>query len=226
MARAGELPEPSSTTNLEPVDRTVVFADLSGFTALTEAHGDLDAAAIARKFEALARSALVEDAHVAKTMGDAVMIVARDPMSGARVALGLAGVVRAEPLFPVVRIGMHHGPVVSADADYYGSTVNLAARVADHAAAGQVLCTAETADRVRDLGVDVREVGSARFRNVSRPIALCEIRWPERGPEPEIDPVCHMKITDLESAWRLVHEGSAHYFCSEECRRAFREARG
>ena len=91
---------------------SVLFADLAGFTALTEAHGDGDAADVADRFTAVASAALAPGARVVKTIGDAVMIVAPDARAGLETALGVLRAVDAESTFPGVRIGLHVGPVV------------------------------------------------------------------------------------------------------------------
>ena len=119
----------------------LLFADLAGFTALTETHGDLDAAEIAAQFYALTTMALAGEARRVKTMGDAVMLVAPDPAAGVGVARRLLAAVEQRSGFPAVRIGLHYGPAVERDGDFFGATVNLAARVTAHARAGQIIGT-------------------------------------------------------------------------------------
>lgn len=109
-------------------ERAVLFADLAGFTALTEAHGDLGAADVAGRFAELARSVLLEDARVVKTIGDAVMVVASDARVGLEIAMRLLRSVDGEADFPGVRLGLHAGPVVERAGDVFGATVNVAAR--------------------------------------------------------------------------------------------------
>src|SRR2546425_308637 len=102
-----------------PLVRAVLFADLAGFTALTEAHGDVDAAEVATRFSALASAALTGNTRIVKTIGDAVMIVANEARDAAETALSLLRAVDAEPLFPTVRIGLHVGPVVERASDVF-----------------------------------------------------------------------------------------------------------
>ena len=66
------------------------------------------------------------------------MITAANARDALSVVRSLYGVVDREPLFPTLRAGVHAGSCVHRDADYFGATVNLAARVADHARAGQM----------------------------------------------------------------------------------------
>ncbi len=203
---------------MNSLERSVIFADLSGFTAMTETHGDVDAVAIAFRFKALAEAALVHSAHIVKTIGDAVMIVAPDPVAAAQVVMRLAQSVHSEPYFPIVRIGMHHGPVIESNGDYFGAAVNLAARVARHARAGQVLCTSNVADILRtELGLELLDAGLAHLKNISVPVQLFELCLAAGQREANIDPVCRMQVTDVNAASRIVHDAVPYYFCSAQC---------
>lgn len=200
---------------------SILFADLSGFTALTEAHGDLDAAAIATRFTDLASSALDGDARVLKTMGDEVMIVASTPAEAVRTALALASAVEAETEFPAVRAGINHGPVVKVGEDLFGGTVNLAARVASHARGGQVLCTATVADGLTGSDISIAPAGTQRFKNIAGPVELFWLAPGRQHDEDEIDPVCHMRIDPTRAQGRLDFEGRTWWFCSLGCVRTF-----
>lgn len=201
---------------------TFLFADLSGFTALTEAHGDLDAASVAKRFVALTTTALAGDARVVKTIGDEVMIVASTPQHGAETVLALARAVEAESRFPAVRAGLHHGPAVEQDADFFGATVNLAARVAGHARSGQILCTDAVAGSLAD-GQTVA-AGLGHFKNISQPVRLFEIVDPTRVERADdVDPVCQMRIAPGTAEGRLAYAGRTWLFCSFECARTFAE---
>lgn len=152
---------------------TFVFADLAGYTALTEQHGDAAAARVAREFRrtmcALSRE---HGAWQVKSMGDGVMIWSPD--AGQAVALAAHTVedvgTRAD-LLPV-RVGVHTGPAVMRGCDWYGSAVNLAARLADEAEPNEALISAATRDAVG--GQDVRSLADRRelaLRGVGRPIS-------------------------------------------------------
>jgi adenylate cyclase len=124
---------------------TFLFADLVGYTALTEAMGDAAAADLAREFRrtmcALSRD---HGAREVKSMGDGVMIWiadAGDAVSLAAEALNRVG-TRADLL--TVRIGVHTGPAVRRGRDWYGSGVNVAARLADRARPGEALVSEAT----------------------------------------------------------------------------------
>ncbi len=204
-------------------DSTILFADLAGFSALTEAHGDLDAVAIADRFEAMARDALEDGAALVKMIGDAAMIVADTPASGIRTALALRRLVHSEPHFPALRGGLHTGPTVERGGDHFGATVNLTARVAAEARSGQLLGTQIVADHASKLtGVVVREVGVAQLKNLTDPVALFDLEDAESDDVLlAVDPVCRMRVDPDLAPARLPFAGHTWYFCCFDCARAF-----
>jgi class 3 adenylate cyclase len=121
---------------------TFVFADLAGYTGLTEERGDEAAARVAREFRrtmcALSRE---HGAWQVKSMGDGVMIWAPDAARAVELAVET---IKAQPDLPPVRVGVHTGPAVMSGLDWYGSTVNLASRLADEADPGQALISGAT----------------------------------------------------------------------------------
>jgi adenylate cyclase len=124
---------------------TFLFADLVGYTALTEAMGDAAAADLAREFRrtmcALSRD---HGARQVKSMGDGVMIWIAD--AGEAVSLAAEALNRVgtrSDLLPV-RIGVHTGPAVRRGNDWYGSAVNVAARLADQARPNEALVSEAT----------------------------------------------------------------------------------
>jgi class 3 adenylate cyclase len=124
---------------------TFVFADLVGYTGLTDARGDEAAARVAREFRrAMTRLSREHGATQVKSMGDGVMIWAPDP--GAAIALArrtVDDVGRRDDLLPV-RVGVHTGPAVMDGCDWYGGTVNTAARLARSAEPNQALVSGAT----------------------------------------------------------------------------------
>ena len=72
----------------EKVERTFSFVDLAGFTALTEAHGDLDAADLLGRFIGLARASLSAGDELVKSIGDAVMLASPGPAAAAAALAG------------------------------------------------------------------------------------------------------------------------------------------
>ncbi|MBU3673700.1 MAG: MerR family transcriptional regulator [Solirubrobacteraceae bacterium] len=116
----------------------IAFADLAGYTQLTEELGDEEAAGVVERFVESVRRSIPDQARIVKTIGDEVMLVANDARSLAEWAVAFQ---TGQTERPLPRIGIHAGEVVYRDGDYFGREVNLAARVVARAAAGEVLVT-------------------------------------------------------------------------------------
>ncbi|MGZ8634133.1 MAG: adenylate/guanylate cyclase domain-containing protein [Solirubrobacteraceae bacterium] len=122
---------------------TIAFADLAGYTRLTEDIGEEQALDIVERFVEAVQDTLPDGARVVKTIGDEVMVVASDPGSLVDWAVGFQALHQERPL---PRIGIHQGLTLFRDGDYFGRTVNLAARVGARAAGGEVLVTRPVVD--------------------------------------------------------------------------------
>lgn len=205
----------------ETVERTFSFVDLAGFTALTEAHGDLDAVDLLDRFAGLVGESLSAGGELVKSIGDAVMLASPGPAAAVAVLAGLWERCSQTAGFLLPRAGAHHGPAISRDGDYLGATVNLAARVAGHAAGGQILVTSAVAIAARAGGFEVTELGPRRLRNLAAPVTLFEIRLAASEPSGAIDPVCRMRVEPELAAGSLCHDGQRFWFCSMPCVAAF-----
>lgn len=155
-----------------------LFADIVGFTAYNEEHGDARAAELAWRLRIGVEQALCADAHVVKTLGDAVMARVADPAQAAAAGLRIVAEALPDELDPPVRVGIASGPAVEYDGDFFGAAVNLAARVAAAAGPREVLATGEVAAAARALQLRTRVRGTRRLRNVSDPVALHAIDAP------------------------------------------------
>jgi class 3 adenylate cyclase/YHS domain-containing protein len=203
---------------------TFVFADIAGYTALTEAHGDADAAELAGSFcREMSELAAARGGELIKTIGDAVMLRHHDPAEAVLLGLMAAHDVIAGHGFPAVRVGMHHGPALERDGDWFGSTVNLAARVAGLAAGGEVLVTdAVRAGAGEVEGVEFLSRGEHRMRNVPSPVAVFgAVRDQATGEEHHLDPVCRMLVAEGREAGTCRHGDQLYRFCSLECAEQF-----
>ena len=155
-----------------------------------------------------------------KTIGDAVMLVFRDP-AAAVTAVGRVFGALAEAGLPIGRGGLHHGPAIHRGGDYLGASVNLTARVAGQAHGGQLLATTEVAQVARSLGVTVVDLGCFELRNITEPVELFELEVYPASAGSAIDPVCRMQVARAEAAGRLRHRDRDHWFCSLRCAGAF-----
>jgi len=116
----------------------IVFADLAGYTRLTEEVGELEAVDAVERFVEAVEVTLPDDARVIKTIGDEVMVVGADPAALTDWAVGFQALQSERPL---PRIGIHYGDALYRDGDYYGRDVNIASRVGARSAGGEVLVT-------------------------------------------------------------------------------------
>jgi len=116
----------------------IAFADLAGYTRLTEEEGELEALDVVERFIEAVELTLPDDARIVKTIGDGVMVVGADPAALVDWAVGFQ---RLWDERPQPRIAVHCGVALYRDGDYYGRAVNLASRVAARSGAGEVLVT-------------------------------------------------------------------------------------
>jgi class 3 adenylate cyclase/YHS domain-containing protein len=203
---------------------TFLFADIAGFTALTEAHGDEAALELVAAFSGAVGSRLpgVAGEHV-KTIGDALMLRVPDPADAIRLGLWITHEAMREHGSPAVRVGLHHGPAIARDGDYFGASVNLAARVSSAAAGGEVLVTGRTAALAPDLeGVIFESRGRRSLRNVSEPVDLFAVfRVGDSPGSLPVDPVCRMAVDPDRAPGQLRYDGTAYFFCSLTCAGTF-----
>lgn len=205
---------------------TFLFADLAGFTALTETHGDDDATNVVSRFYDLAHASLAGNTRLIKTIGDAVMIIADEPPAAVSTALRLAATVHAEAGFPMLRVGLHSGSAVERSGDYFGAAVNLAARITAYARSDQILCTNTVAQSIRNLDIAViYSVGMVSLKNMAQPVELFEIEDSQhRMAYREIDPVCRMGLDPGTAPARLPFRDRLYHFCSFACAQKFAQA--
>jgi adenylate cyclase len=150
----------------------ICFLDITGYTRLTEERGDQAAADLAGRLTPLVqRPAERHGGKVVKWLGDGVMFHFRDPNEAVIAALEMREAVSSAAL-PPAHIGLDAGPVVFQGGDYFGRTVNMAARIAGQAKPGQVLVSQEIVDRVDPGAVAFQPVGSFVLKGVSDPVRL------------------------------------------------------
>jgi adenylate cyclase len=167
-----------------PVQRQLhsfLFADLVGFTALTATRGDVAGAEVALTLQHTARELAAEcGAEFVKAMGDEVMVRGHDAGDTVCHGLRLAAALIAHPSRQLIRVGVHTGPAIGRANDWYGTTVNVAARLAAYARGGEVLVSDGTARNIagaREL--ELVERGPWRPRGAPTPIQVFVARSTE-----------------------------------------------
>jgi adenylate cyclase len=148
------------------------FLDLSDYTQLTEERGDEAAAAVAATLgRSVQLSAQAHGGRAVKWLGDGVMLYFPEPDAAVNSALELAESVPATGL-PPTHAGIDAGPVILQDGDYFGRTVNTAARIAAHAGPGQVLVTDGVVRSTQDPSITFVDVGPVALKGLPDPIRL------------------------------------------------------
>jgi adenylate cyclase len=153
----------------------MAFVDLAGYTRLTEERGDDAAVEAASTFaEIVEREALAHGGTPVKWLGDGVMVAFRDAGGAVAAVLRLVEAVPGAGL-PPAHVGLAAGRVVAYAGDYFGRTVNMAARLSAHAAAGRVLVNDATVDALRDeAAVRFTELASLELKGFAEPVRVFE----------------------------------------------------
>jgi adenylate cyclase len=150
----------------------VCFLDLTGYTRLTQERGDQAAAEVAARLATLVRRSAQEHGGTpVKWLGDGVMFFFREPAAAVLAALEMVEAVGRQGL-PPAHVGIHAGPVIFQDGDYFGRTVNLAARIGEYARPGEVLVSQEVVDAAEGGLVRFTEVGPVELKGVPGPLRL------------------------------------------------------
>jgi adenylate cyclase len=161
---------------------TFLFADLVGFTALAELEGDGRALEVAVGLQERVGALLGEHgAEQVKAIGDGLMIRCDAAADAVRLGLRLVDELAEDGDFPPVRVGIHSGPALTSGGDWYGRTVNVAARLCAMAPGGEVMVSESTRAAAGKLaGVQWGERELHWLRNVSQPIGAY---WAARTEE-------------------------------------------
>jgi adenylate cyclase len=168
-------------------ERCILFADVVGSTALYEKLGDAEAKyAVERCLKRAQMSIAHFGGRTVKNVGDGLL--ADFPEAGAAVAAACQMQQRIADLPPVagqkltLRIGFHSGEVIDEAGDIFGDSVNLAARLADVARAGQIIASAATLRRLPALTLQsVRALPAVMVKGKTEPVPVCEVIWHEEG---------------------------------------------
>ena len=152
------------------------FLDLSGYTRLTDEHGDEEAAALAGRLADIVQlRSRSHGGEVVKWVGDGVMFRFRDPSGAVVSSLDMVEEIPAAGL-PPAHVGVAAGPVIRQGGDYYGRTVNLASRISDRAESGQVLVSEPVAKMASVRSVTFVPVGPVELKGLTGPVDLFEAR--------------------------------------------------
>ena len=165
LTEAGLLTKPTSPP-------AICFLDITGYTRLTQERGDAAAADLAASLNRLVtRTSRDRGGRPVKWLGDGVMVHFRDPGSGVLAALEMVDGV-GEVGLPPAHVGLHAGPVLFQEGDYFGRTVNIASRIAEYARPGEVLVTREVVEESQGSGCRFTQIGPVELKGVPGAVEL------------------------------------------------------
>jgi adenylate cyclase len=150
----------------------VCFLDITGYTRLTEEQGDEAAAALAARLGRLVqRSSQEHRGKPVKWLGDGVMFYFLEAGGAVLAALEMVQGIASHGL-PPAHVGLHAGPVVFQDGDYFGRTVNVAARIADYARPGEVVVSQDVVEAADAPSVSFVEIGPVELKGITGTLRL------------------------------------------------------
>jgi adenylate cyclase len=148
------------------------FLDITGYSRLTEERGDAAAADVAARLARMVeRSSQEHGGRPVKWLGDGVMFHFREPQGAVVAALEMVEGASRHGL-PPAHVGIHAGPVIFQEGDYFGRTVNLAARIAEYARPGEVVVSQEVVESANEAPVSFEEIGPVELKGVAETIRL------------------------------------------------------
>jgi adenylate cyclase len=158
-----------TTIDLGRMRVAIAFADLAGYTRLTEEEGEQTAVDAVERFVEAVELTLPDEARVIKTIGDEAMIVGSDPGRLIDWAVGFQAMQSERPL---PRIAVHYGVAMYRDGDYYGRDVNIASRIAARSAGGEVLVTRPVVDAAAAPHLEFELIGEVRLKGFRESIEV------------------------------------------------------
>ncbi len=144
----------------------IAFADLTGYTRMTEEEGELSAVDAVERFVEAVEVTLPDEARIIKTIGDEVMIIGSDASALTDWAVGFQAMQTERPM---PRIAVHCGVALFRDGDYYGRDINIASRVAARSAGGEVLVTRPVVQVAKEGGphLEFERIGEVTLKGFS-----------------------------------------------------------
>ena len=203
----------------------ILMVDLNGYTALTDIHGAEAAAHIIDKYIRIAKQSLTGDSFLQERVGDQLMIVSDSADNLAKTAITLQKNLEQENGFLKIHSGLHYGRVLELNGHLFGSTVNLTARLMSKAGNGELICSKDFMEALKNkLLYQFIAKGIVQFKNVLGSKMIFGL-LPAQGKQTGtlVDPVCKMIIGDSEKDIHLHYQGETHYFCSYDCRDIFQQ---
>jgi adenylate cyclase len=203
------------TQNYSEENIAILMADLTGYTALTETHGAGGAADIIDNYIAIVNDSLVGESYLHEQTGDEVMIVSASAEHLLATAQKLMETTSRKNRFLQVHGGLHYGRILKRNNKFFGTTINLAARIAGKANPGTIWCSEEYVNALDHRPRSFQSKGKHYFKNISEANEVFELS-PATGKRFQVDPVCKMLISEKENA--VPHPIQKDiFFCDHVC---------
>ena len=189
---------------------------------MTETHGDLLAVNIVYRYMEILKSCLNPDSEFVERIGDEVLITSVNPRDLLLTAINLLNAIENENDFPSIHIGLHFGKILIREGKYFGTTLNLTSRISSHSMSGQILCSREMVDLIGNQNdFDFMKLGDIRFKNISNPVEVFEVKVKHSDIHLAIDPVCKMQVNKKNTQSTISLRDTTFYFCSRDCSKKF-----
>lgn len=204
----------------------ILMADLSGYTAMTEIHGDHAAVEMIEKYMEMGQASLSGKSYLLERTGDQLLIVSQYADDLAKTAIELKYKTEKEPNFLGIHCGLHYGQVIERNHHLFGSVVNMTARIAGSATENKILCSKEFIGALKyPERLQLIPQGNIDFKNVLESAEIFEVLpfLEKKTKEVYVDPVCHIRLSATEVFISLIDDNGEHFFCSEECKKIFQE---
>jgi class 3 adenylate cyclase len=195
---------------------SILIADLSGYTALTEAHGASSAADLIDKYIEIVNNSLVGNSHLHERVGDEVMIVSDSSGTLLSTAVVLLQNALKEYNFLQIHGALHYGKILKRNNSFFGSAINLTSRIASHAKPGSFLCSENFLSALPEKNAySFKSMGKFKFKNLSEEKEVFEIIT-AKPDKLYVDPVCRMLLNAEDK--HVSHPADANiFFCSDNC---------
>jgi adenylate cyclase len=201
------------------VHRTFAFLDLTGFSALTEAHGDQRAVAVLGVFRAMLRDICSRrGVRIAKWLGDGAMLVCVETTPLVAATLEMQSAIDAAPENITIKCGITSGRVILLEGDdYIGHPVNVASRLCDLASPHEVLAATDVLSEKPACSIfESRQ--RVLLPGLEHEIEIACLRMALPTPDSVPDPVCQIRLTkQTAEQTRLDGDGKVLLFCSASC---------
>lgn len=194
----------------------ILIADLTGYSALTETHGAISAADMIDSYVHIVENSLAGDCYLHETTGDEVMIVSSSAEYLLATAQNLIRTSSGKNRFLQVHGGLHYGSILKRHNKFFGTAINLAARIAAKANPGTIWCSQDFIQSLdpKQAG-NFRSTGKHFFKNINGTNEIFEL-IAATDTNSTIDPVCKMRITEKHNA--IAHPLQKHlFFCDTTC---------